>query len=458
MGRELLEYAIVAPKGRAAELSAWRDGSAARAGETLAADLAPLAHDDPARAADLLAARVGTGPERPLLTFYQGVATYLAGNAARDAARRGVAGTLLRRSSTATPVLPVERFVRTTESSWSRDEADAAAADLLAIEADEGPCAWVHAGRFVVFEAARRHVEALASIVEARALDPFDVRTLYFRGNLRRLLGDAPGAREDLVRVLDRRPDTLAAAEDLVALHLEAGAPDRALAVVEALVAADPTSASSKPVRQLRQRTEVRVVRRARAAADLAVLARSPEPDTRKEVAWTAASFETPEAEALLRALLEDPDDGVRRKAAQAYQRPWLVDLAAADPRLFDALAARLAGDGVPTVREALALALAREETARSDAALAPRLAGASRDPDVGVRAAIADALTGREAPEVRRAMVAALEDPESVVRATALRGLVRLAGSARGFEPDGPAEQRAAAVRAWQAWLSGAR
>jgi hypothetical protein len=195
-----LRYAIVAPKGRAAELSAWRDGPAARAGETLAADLAPLAHDDPARAADLLAARVGTGPERPLLTFYQGVATYLAGNAARDAARRGVAGTLLRRSSTATPVLAVERFVRTTESSWSRDEADAAAADLLAIEADEGPCAWVHAGRFVVFEAARRHVEALASIVEARALDPFDVRTLYCAPAARR--PPAPGASS----VLDRRP------------------------------------------------------------------------------------------------------------------------------------------------------------------------------------------------------------------------------------------------------------
>ncbi|MBL9087874.1 MAG: HEAT repeat domain-containing protein, partial [Planctomycetia bacterium] len=453
-----LRYVIVAPKGRAGDLAAWRDGAAARAGEALAADLAPLAHDDPARAAELVAARAGPGQERPLLTFYQGLATYLAGSAARDAARRGVAGTLLRRSSAAAPVLAVERFVRTTESSWSRDEADTAAADLALIEADEGPCAWVHAGRFVVYEAARRHAEALASIVEARALDPFDVRTLYFRGNLRRLLGDALGAREDLVRVLDRRPDTLAAAEDLVALHLEAGAPDRALAVVEALVAADPASASSKPVRQLRQRTEVRVVRRARTAADLASLARSPEPDTRKEVAWTAASFETPEAEALLRALLEDADEGVRRKAAQAYQRPWLVDLAAADPRLFDALAARLAGDPVPTVREALALALAREETARADAVLAPRLAGPSRDPDVGVRAAIADALTGRETPDVRRGLVAALEDPESVVRATALRGLVRLAGSARGFEPDGAPDQRAAAVRAWQAWLSGAR
>lgn|GEM_PF-6310037 len=454
-----LRYAVVAPKGRVAELAAWRETAAARAGDELASDLAPLARNEPERAVEALVARGATGAaERPFLTLYQGFAAYLAGTAARDLVRRGAAGTLMRRSSATPPVLAVERFVRTTESAWSRDEAEAAAADLAAIEADEGPCAWVHAARFVVYEAARRHAEALTAIVEARRLDPFDVRTLYFRGNLRRLLGDAPGAREDLVRVLDRRPDTFVAAEDLVALHLEAGAPDRALAVVEALVAADPASADSKPVRLLRQRTEVRVVRRARTAADLTALACSPEADTRKEVAWTAASFETPEAEAMLRTLLADPDEGVRRKAAQAYQRPWLVDLAGADPVLFAALVARLGADPVPTVREALVLAVAREESARSDAVLAPRLAGAARDADVGVRAAVADALTERETPDVRRALVAALEDPESVVRATALRGLVRLGGSARGFEPDDPPDKRAAAVRAWQAWLSAGR
>lgn len=457
-----LRYAVVAGRARAADLAAWRDTPAAKEGARLLDELAPSSRGDPAAAAAAVAARTSAGAAggavgtvAAVTLFHQGQHAQQAAVLSRDPAARLAAGAVLRRSSAQAPVLPVERYLRTTEATWSREEADVAVADLAAIEADEGPCAWVHVARFVVYEAARRHAEALEALAQARALDPFDVRSLYFRGSLRRVLGDADGARGDLVRVLDRRPETLAAAEDLVALHLDAGAPERALAVVTALVAADPEAAEHRRVRQLRQRTEARLVRRARTVADLVPLAASPETDTRREVAWAAASLETPDAEALVRRLLLDPDEGVRRKAAQAYQRPWLVDRLATDPALLDALAARLEGDASAVVREALVIALGRADTPRADRLLIARLAGAARDGDVGVRAALAEALYGRETPAALGALVGALDDPEPVVRAGALRGLVRVTGTAHGFVADAPPAQRAPAVEAFRRWVS---
>ncbi|MCC7139634.1 MAG: HEAT repeat domain-containing protein [Planctomycetes bacterium] len=452
-----LRFAVAALKPRAAELDAWRATEAARRGASLGEALAPLAAGDAAGAAAALS-RPEMGGPRPVLDLYLGACTWLAAMAAKDEGRRALAGGLLRRSAATEPVLPFERYVRVTEGSWGRDEADAAAADLAAIERDEGPCAWVHGARFVVLESARFHAEASAALDVARALDPLDVLTLYFRGSARRIAGDLPGARADLARVLDRRPDTLAAAEDLVPILLDAGETRRALEVVSALVAADPSGAKSPRVRQLRLRTEVRLVRQARAVGDLVALAASPEPDTRKEVAWTVASFESPEAETVLRRLLDDADEGVRRKAVQAFQRPWLADRVAADAALLGALRARLETDAAPTVRESVAFVLSHVEAPDAVAALVARLAGPRRDADAAVRAAVAEALAGRDTPATRDVLVAALDDEASSVRSAAVRVLRRVAGTTNGFAPDDPPDRRATAVRAWRAWLAAGR
>lgn len=447
---------VAAPHARAGELAPWRQRPSGRLGALLADASAALLSPAPDRAAQLLEARASEFPGLPAFDLYLGYLTYLPALAHKDSARLAEAGNLLRRSGLAPPLTTLECFVR-AEGALGTGAADAAAEELLTAARLEGAAAWIHTTRFVVLESVRRHAEALEALSAAREADPLDVKTLYFRGGVRRLLGDAPGARADFVRVLDRRPDYVAAAEDLVNMLLDAGDLVRAHAVVRALAEADPVAAATRRVHQLRQRVEVRLVRRARVAADLLALAVSPEPDTRREVAWMASSLETPEAERLLRTFLLDAEEAVRRRAAQAYQRPWLVDRALADAELLGMLSTRLAADPAPTVREALVQALARVEAPAAEAALLVRLAGPARDENAGVRSAVAEALLGREAPAVRAPLVDALEDPEAVVRTAALRALERLAGASNGFDPDGDPTRRAAAVRAWRAWLAAA-
>ncbi len=445
---------VAAPRSRAAELAPWRARPSGRLGTLLADAIAALLSPAPERAAELLSAGAAETGSSPVLDAYLGYATYVPALAHKDTARLAEAGNVLRRAGLSAPPTALECFVR-AEGALGTGAAETAADELLAAVRLEGSQAWIHATRFVILESARRHAEALEALAAAREADPLDVKTLYFRGGVRRLLGDAPGARADFVRVLDRRPDTVSAAEDLVNMLLDAGDLIRAHGVVRALAEADPVAASTRRVHQLRQRVEVRLVRRARTAADLMPLASSPEADTRREVAWTASSLETAEAEALLRSLLLDAEEAVRRRAAQAYQRPWLVDRAVADPGLLGFLTTRIAGDPAPTVREALVQALARVEVVTAETALIARLAGSARDENVGVRIAVAEVLLGREGAAVRRGLVDALEDPEAVVRGAALRALQRLAGASHGFDPAGDPARRAAAVVAWRAWLA---
>ncbi len=445
---------VAAPRSRAAELAPWRARPSGRLGTLLADAIAALLSPAPDRAAELLRARFAEFPGQPALDLYLGYVTYQPALAHKDSARLAEAGNLLRLSGRAPPLTALECFVR-AEGALGTGAADSAADELLLAVRLEGSSAWVHATRFVILESVRRHADALEALAAAREADPLDVKTLYFRGGVRRLLGDSPGARADFVRVLDRRPDTVAAAEDLVNMLLDAQDLVRAHGVVRALAEADPVAASTRRVHPLRQRVEVRLVRRARTTVDLLPLAASPEPETRREVAWTASALETAEAERLLRMFLSDAEESVRRRAAQAYQRPWLVDRAAADAELLGILATRLVDDPAPTVREALVQALARVEVPAAEAALLARLAGPSRDANVGVRSAVAEALLGREAAAVRRGLVDALEDPEVGVRTAALRALERLAGASNGFDPAGDPARRAEAVRAWRAWLA---
>lgn len=444
---------VAAPKARVAELEPFRASPAAALATALDVAISSLCSTTPEKAIEALQALAAKHKGVPVVDLYLGFAMYVTGLATKDEARRASASAVLRRTAAQPPVLALERFVRTMETSVGNADADAAVKDLLEAARDEGPAAYLDTARFVVLENARRHQEALAALALARDLDPLDVRTLFFRGSTRRLLGDLPGAHADLLRALDRRPDSIAAAEDLASLYLEAGDADKALEVVSRLVTAEPAAAKDPRVKLLRQRAEIRLVRRARSAADLAPLAKSPEAETRKEVAWTLASFESPEAETLLRALLKDGEESVRRKAAQAFQRPWLVDRAAADPAVLSVLAGLLV-DASAVVREAAALALGRVETPGAEAALLSRLTGPARDADAAVRVAVGEALSGRDSLAAKKGFVAALSDEDAQVRASALRSLQRLAGNNRGFDPNDTPEKRAAAVLEWERWL----
>lgn len=456
---------VVAPKSRSAELLPWRDGIAARRGVALVDALSLLFGPEPGSAGPALESRSAFAGD-PTFDLYAGYATYVPAFAAHDVAGLARATAILLRSSATAPVTPLERLMRAKGALGA--DADPALAELTEAAREEGNASWIEITRFVILENSRRHVEALEALARARAFDPLDVRTLYFRSGTRRLLGDGPGARADLVRVLERRPDHVPAAEDLAGAYVEDGAPERALAVVKRLVEADPAVASTRRVRQLRQRVEARLVRKARSADDLSELATSPEPDVRAEVAWTASSFETDAAEALLRRFLVDPDESVRRRAALAYQRPSLTDRATRDVTLADALSARFAVDPAPAVREALARALARVETPDVRVALAARLSGPSADPAVGVRATLADLLSttsgfsggpGDAAVErTKRALVGALSDAESAVRTPAIASLRRITGTNEGFEPDDPPDRREAAIAAWNRRLASGR
>lgn len=447
---------LVAPHARASELAAFRDTPAARRGAFISAGLSALAGPTPGAAVAAFAARPPGLEGDPVVDLYAGFAGYAPAFAAHDAAGIAEAAAILRRSGGVAPATPLERLIR-AEATLGGDPGPALD-ELGKAELEEGRAPWIEVTRFVILASARRHADALVALGRARELDPIDVRTLYFRAGTRRLLGDGPGSRADLVRVLERRPDHVPAAEDLAGAYVEDGDPDRALAVVKALVAADAAAGTTRRVRQLRQRVELRLVRRARSADDLTPLAASPEPDVRGEVAWTASSFETDAAEALLRSFLADPDESVRRRAALAYQRPSLGDRAARDPALVSALSARLAAEPSAGVREALVRALGRVSVPAVVPALAARLAGPSADPAVGVRAAIAEAFSTIEGPEVRRALVMGLSDADSAVRTASIRALLRLVGTAYGFEPDDPPERRAAAIAEWNRRLAGPR
>lgn len=447
---------VLAGKGREHELDAWKGDVATRRGAFVMDGLARLFGAQPVAAAAAFAARPAGLEDDPVLDHYAGYAIYAPAFAAHDPAGLAAASALLRRASSTAPITSLERLMRAEASLGG--EIEPALAELAEAEREEGAAAWIELTRFVIFESGHRHADALAALDRARRLDPLDVRTLYFRAGTRRLLGDGPGGKADLVRVLERRPDHVPAAEDLASTFVDEGAPERALAVVRALVAADPAAASTRRVHQLRQRVEARLVRRARSADDLLELATSPEPDVRAEVAWTASSFETDAAERLLRGFLVDEDESVRRRAATAYQRPSLCDRASRDPALRATLASRLAADPAAGVRESLARALFRVDAPDAAAALAARLSGPGADPAVGVRVTIAELFSTRDAQAARGALVLALSDAESTVRAAAIGSLRRLTGTSLGFEPDDPPERRAAAIAEWNRRLASGR
>jgi hypothetical protein len=346
-------------------------------------------------------------------------------------------------------VTAFEHYVR----ALAAPDVDRAVASLDAALDAAGEVAWLRTARFVTLAGARRTGEALADVERALDLDPLDTRTLYFRASTRRLLGDRRAARLDLQRVLERRPSYVGAVEDLVRILVDDGRPADALAALGAFEAVDPQTAATERVRSLRRGAETALVRGATSATDLLALAKSPVPETRRKVAVALPGFQGDDAEAALRALLADPDEGVRVTAVRGYLRPWLRARAAEDPALLAALLRLLSGDPAETVRSAAATALGSLEAPTACEAVAARLVGASRDASSSVRAAAADALSGRDVAASRAALVAALSDEDLEVRRAAIASLHRIASTTFDYAPDDPAEKRAPAVARWQAW-----
>jgi hypothetical protein len=440
---EKTRFLVAAPRARAAELRGLRAGPGAALGRLLFEAAAPGAAPAPLAPGS---------PPSAALDVHLALAAYPAAVERREPQALADLRAAATRSSAVPPALAFERYVLAIGA----PDADAAIERLDEALAAGGDAAWLRLARFVTLAGARRTREALAELSRARALDPLDTRILYFRGSTRRLLGDREGARADLVRVLDRRPATLAAAEDLARLHDEAGRPDLALATVEALERADREAASSDRVRALRRAVEGALVRGAQAPEALRPLLRSPEADTRRRAAVALSSFEAPAAEAALRTLLSDPDEAVRVTTLRGYLRPWLRARLATDVALRDAVERLLVSDGSESVRGAAAGLLGAVDAPAARAAVAARVAGPSRDASGPVRAAAAEALSGRDAPESRAALVAALSDDDVEVRRAAIRSLHRIAATTFDFEPEAPPEARAPRVERWKAWARG--
>jgi HEAT repeat protein len=83
-----------------------------------------------------------------------------------------------------------------------------------------------------------------------------------------------------------------------------------------------------------------------------------------------------------------------------------------------------------------------------------PAIARASADPDPLVRYEAAAARLELSDPGGFPILVAGLEDPDARLRAKCADVLSEKTGQRLGFEPAGPPDERAAAIRRWRAWL----
>ncbi|MHC5012862.1 MAG: hypothetical protein ACYTG6_18275, partial [Planctomycetota bacterium] len=148
----------------------------------------------------------------------------------------------LDRSRESPPTTAFEHFVHGQRLLWSGEVEEA----LEAFEAAErtgGPSPLLCRTRFGINYRFGRHDEALAAAEQALASDVLDTDARWYRGRVRARMGMRSEARGDLRRAMDRRPEVLSVALDLVGLELDERRPAAALAVVEILVARLPTAA-----------------------------------------------------------------------------------------------------------------------------------------------------------------------------------------------------------------------
>ncbi len=420
--------------------------------------------DSPRAGAERLLAR-SSAPLEPVAALYAGWMFYEAFHATedgepirRDAEALYEAGRLLEPIRT---LPPPDAFVElaVARSRLADGDVKQAALGLDRAQAAAPESAWIALWRFkVLYDALSEPGPALEAIDLARRLDPLDVTVLYLRGRTQHERGELDLARRDLLRAFDRRPEWVGVALELVGIEIHAGRPRQALADLETLARHAPSAAAEEAVGEARREAESMLVQRASTPAELAALRQSPEPETRRRVAFALARFENDAAESALRALLADPAEAVRVTALRVYMRPWLRERVEADPALAKEVRDLLHGDASEAVRGAAAglVSLLRVPWAAKE--LASALAGDARDAAPYPRSEAASALVRLDGPEARGALVEALDDDALTVRRAAIEALFRLASTYRGYDPEAPAEDRAPAVARWRAWARDGR
>jgi HEAT repeat protein len=155
---------------------------------------------------------------------------------------------------------------------------------------------------------------------------------------------------------------------------------------------------------------------------------------------------------------------GTPEMRARAQQQIARFDAEAIGERMDAARRVSLLGEpAVPLLLEALAthpsprtrsmaaytLGFIKDHRARHP------LAGALSDASTDVRLEAATALLRLGDVRGFAPLIAALEDPDALVRARAIKVLEDATGDALGFRPDEEPQERAAAVARWKGWLA---
>ncbi len=452
---------VALPQARAAELATWPIAGEREAGAALdrAVGAADAGRWD--EAVQILAAEdERSGDQAAVLALYRAHFDHTRherlltrGDQKGALAALVSAGKALERSMRTPPTLVFE-YLASYQSLYAAGRRGAAVEALEAAENAAPGSAFVPLTLFVVYRNEKRIEAALGAIDRALRAAPLDTSLLYRRGRTRRSLGRVDEARGDLLRARDRRPDWVPVGLELAHLELGLRRPDVALAVLDDLGRRVPSLAQDETAKLLRREAEHRLVQAGKSQHDLEPLLASQDRETRRRAAYRLADFETDGCERRLRALLADPDPAVRVTVLRMYMRPWLRSRAEADAVLAARVVQVLRDDPSSLARGAAVGLLSLVRRPEILDALLAALVGSSADASASVRAEAASVLARRDDPRVRAALVGALGDPDPGVRRAAIDALLQIAGTYRGFDPEGTPEDRARAIEAWRAWL----
>lgn len=450
---------VAVPAGRGEALESWAPRRQQVLGRTIAAALDRADRGDVDGAIALLEAQRANLDGEPIYHLYLGLLLHRRVRGGQDRLSLDRARASVERSLELGPELAFEHFVR-GQSLWfwsfvrGDEEREQALAAFDRAQAAAPRSAWLARTRFQLLRDSGRSGPAVDVLDLARRLDPRDTRALLLGGHHRAVSGDVSGARRDLRRAFDRRSDSPEVAGELWGLELDAGRPDAALAVIMEYIAHVPEAVSDAIVCDARREAERRLVQDAATVEDLEALLSSPLSDTRRRVVLALARIKTAKAEQVLRRVLADPHRAVRVTALRVYMRPWLRERVEADDSLGQRVVVLLKHDPSEIVRGAAAglLSLIAKRYAAEE--LEAILIGEERDPDPYPRSEAAAALAHHDSPRARASLVTALSDEDLVVRQAAIAALFRLAFTYRGYDPEAPRGERAAAVERWRVWL----
>jgi len=206
------------------------------------------------------------------------------------------------------------------------------------------------------------------------------------------------------------RPDYLPVYEELIGVYLARARFQESLQVLLAFGHRAPEVRKSTKYQRALTLAYKGMAAEATGLEDIEPLIAAEDPKVRVIALKTISRLTREESSAVIGRLVGDPDLGVR------------------------AMAVKLTGQ------------YAHDELAES-------VKAALDDPEPLVRGAAATAWRKLRHVDAARELIRLLEDEEKYVREVAVSGLRLVSGKDLGFDPNGPAEERAEALRRWQAW-----